>query len=135
MYYYKIAVTESIKLGDKYAEAGIYGFMANTYADRNDFKEMLNVSEKSLLLSRELQSNQMLASSLYNIAYANYFNGDNSTARKIINEALDIATKDSLKDELKNIYTVLSFVAARDGTLKPPFGQNKKPILYRSMLY
>ena len=126
LYYYKIAVIESIKIGDKYAEAGIYGFMANTYADRNDFKEMLKVSEKSLLLSRELQSNQMLASSLYNIAYANYFNGDNSTAKKNITEALDIATKDSLKDELKNIYTVLSFVAARDGDFKTSLWAKQK---------
>jgi signal transduction histidine kinase len=126
LYYYKIAITESIKLGDKYAEAGIYGFMADTYADRNDFKEMLNVSEKSLLLSRELQSNQMLASSLYNIAYAYYFNEDNISAKKNINEALEIATKDSLKDELKNIYTVLSFVAARDGDFKTSLWAKQK---------
>jgi two-component system, NarL family, sensor kinase len=126
LYYYKIAITESIKIGDKYAEAGIYGFMANTYADRSDFKEMLNVSDKSLSLSRELQSNQMLASSLYNIAYANYFNGDNITAKKNIKEALDIATKDSLKDELKNIYTVLSFVAARDGDFKASLWAKQK---------
>lgn len=126
LYYYKKAVTESIKLGDKYAEAGIYGFMANTYADRNDFKEMLKVSEKSLLLSRELQSDQMLASSLYNIAYANYFNDDNVSAKKNINEALAIATKDSLKDELKNIYTVLSYIAAKEGDFKTSLWAKQK---------
>lgn len=81
LYYYNSAITESIKLNDKYAEASIYGYMANTYADRNDFKEMLKASEKSLLLARKLQSRQMLASSLYNVAYANYFNGDNIAAK------------------------------------------------------
>lgn len=115
IFYYKIAAKESTKIGDKYAEAAIYGYMTNTYADMKDFKEMLRVSEKSLILSKELQSNQMMASSLYNIAYANYFNGNNSAAKKFINEALQIASKDSLIDELKNIYSVLSYIAARDG--------------------
>jgi hypothetical protein len=92
--------------------------MADTYAARSDFKEMLKVAERSLTLSKELQSSQMLASSLYNMAFASYFNGDNIAAKKLIIEALSIAVKDSLKDELKNIYTVLSFIAARDGDYK-----------------
>ena len=115
LYYYKIAIAESSKANDKYAEAAIYGYMADAYAVRKNFKEMMRVSEKSLSLSRELQSNQMLASSLYNIAYANYFNGNNILARKFINEALQIATRDFLKDELKNIYSILSYISARDG--------------------
>ncbi len=115
LYYYKIAAIESIKGKDTYAEAAIYGYMVDAYADKNDFKEMLKVSEKSLLLSKALQSNQMLASSLCSNAYANYLNGDNIVAKEIINEALNIASKDSLKDELKSIYTVLSYITARDG--------------------
>lgn len=118
LYYYQVAAEESVDRNDKYAEAAIYGYMVNAFADRGDFKAMLKVAEKSLLLSRALQSKQMLASSLYNIANANYFNDDNIAAKKYIKEALDIATKDSLKDELKNIYTVLSFIAARDGDFK-----------------
>ena len=103
LYYYKIAAEEHVaEDNDKYAVAAIYGYMVNTYADKNDFKEMLNVSEKSLQLSRALQSNQGLASSLYNIAYAHYFNGNNSAAKEKIYEALAIAEKDSLKDELIN---------------------------------
>lgn len=126
LYYYTRAITESIKLEDKYAEASIYGYMADTYASRNDFKEMLKVAEKSLALSKELQSRQMLASSLYNLAYASYFNGNNIAAKKHINEALIIAVKDSLKDELKNIYTVLSFIAARDGDYKTSYQAKQK---------
>ena len=124
--YYNTAITESIKINDKYAEAAIYGYMANTYADRNDYKEMLNVSEKSLLLSKELQSNQMLASSLFNMAYARYFNGDNAAAMRDINEALGIAIKDTLKDELKNIYSILSYIAARDGDFKTSLWAKQK---------
>lgn len=126
LYYYNRAITEAIKLNDKYAEATIYGYMADTYADRNDFKEMLKVAEKSLMLSKQLQSRQMLASSLYTMAYARYFNGDNIAAKKNINAALDIAEKDSLKDELKNIYTVLSFIAARDGDFKTSYWAKQK---------
>ena len=118
LFYYTAATNESIRLNDKYAEAAIYGYMADTYANRNEFKKMLEVSQKSLLLSKELQSNQGLASSLYNIAYANYFNGDNNTAKKNIYEALYIAEKDSLKDELKNIYSILSYIAAGERDFK-----------------
>ncbi len=112
LHFYNIAIVESEKLNDKYAEAAIYGYMADTYIDRRDFSGMLAVSQKSLSLAKELQSNQMLASALYNIAYARYFNGDNPGAKKDIREALDIALKDSLKDELKNIYTIFSYIAA-----------------------
>ncbi|MFL5739594.1 MAG: ATP-binding protein [Flavisolibacter sp.] len=126
LYYYTIAIEESGKVDDTYAEAAIYGYMANTYADRNEYKEMKTVSERSLTLSRKLQSNQMLASSLYNIAYANYFNGNNDVAKANIYQALDIAIKDSLKDELKNIYSVLSFIAARDGDFKSSLWAKKK---------
>ena len=135
LYYYTIGITESKKRDDKYAEAAIYGYMVNTYAERNNFKEMLNVSQKSLLLSRQLQSNQMLASSLYNIAYANYFNGDNITAKKNIYEALGIALKDSLKDELKNIYTVLSYISAKDEDFKTSlWAKQKSDSIQRSLL-
>jgi signal transduction histidine kinase len=126
LHYYKISVTESIKVMDKYAEGTIYGYMADTYAARSDYKEMLEVAKKSYSLSKELQSSQMLASSLYNLAYANHLNGDNAVAKNYINEALDLATKDSLTDELKNIYTVLSFVAAREGDGKTSYWAKQK---------
>ena len=126
LYFYNKGLIESIKLEDNYAAASIYGYMANTYADRSDFKAMFKVAEKSLTLSKELQSRQILASSLYNMANASYFNGDNIAAKKYINDALSIAVKDSLKDELKNIYTVLSFIAARDGDFKASYQAKQK---------
>ncbi len=115
LYYYDKAIKESVRLNDTYAEAAIYGYKSNLYANRNQFREMLKASEKSLSLARELQSRQMLASSLYNVAYANFFNDNNAKARKEINEALLIATEDSLTDELKNSYIILSYIAAKDG--------------------
>jgi two-component system, NarL family, sensor kinase len=118
LYYFNIAITTSVELNDKFAEAAIYGFIADSYASRNEFKKMLAVSEKSLQLSRELQSSQGIANSLYNIAYANYFNGNNAVAGKYINEALDIAIKDSVQDVLKNIYIVLSYITAKDNDFK-----------------
>jgi two-component system, NarL family, sensor kinase len=118
LYFYRRAVTESIKQNDKFAEAGIYGFIANVYASGNNFVSMLDVSEKSLSLARELQSRQLLASSLYNLAYANYYNKDLQKAKQYITEALEIAEKDSLYDELKNIYSILSYIAAQEEDFK-----------------
>jgi len=115
LYYYEKAIKESVRLNDKYAEGSIYDYVCNLYASLNRFDDMLNVAEKSLVLSRELQSRQMVASSLYNAAYANLFNGNMEKARKDIREALEIATKDTLRDELKYSYAVLSYIAARDG--------------------
>ena len=126
LYFYNKALIESIKLEDNYAAASIYGYMANTYADRSDFKQMMKVAEKSLTLSKEMQSRQMLASALSNMAYASYFNGNNIAAKKYINDALGIAEKDSLKDELKNIYAVLSFIAARDGDFEASYQAKQK---------
>lgn len=118
LYFYKLAATESKKKDDVYAEGSIYGYMADTYANVSDFKSMLDVSYASLKLSRQLQSSQMLASSLYNVAFAEYFNNNNQQANKNIREALQIAERDSLKDELRNIYMILSYVAAKDGDYK-----------------
>ncbi|MFZ1312780.1 MAG: sensor histidine kinase, partial [Chitinophagaceae bacterium] len=115
LFYYSIAIKESVRLNDKYAEGSIYGYMCNLYAGMNRFGDMLKAAEKSLSLSKELQSRQMMASSLYNIAYAQFLNNNNKEAYKSIKEALSIAVADSLGDELKNCYTVLSYIAARDG--------------------
>lgn len=115
MFFYKIAITESVRLNDKYAEGSIYGYQCNLYASMHNFGDMLKAAEKSLALSNELQSRQMLASSLYNLAYAQYFNNNNKEAYKNINQALSIAIVDSLNDELKNCYTVLSYIAGRQG--------------------
>jgi two-component system, NarL family, sensor kinase len=118
LYYYKIAISESVASNDKYAEASVYWFMAEAYADLGDFKEMLKVSEKSLEMARALQSRQLLSSSLYNLAYARYINGDIATAKKNIYEAMAIAEKDSLQEELKNSYVVLSYIAAKEGDFR-----------------
>ena len=134
LYYYNKAIAGSIKLNDKYAEAAVYSYMANTYADRYDFLEMLKVSERSLDISKQLQSNQMLASSLYNIAYANYLNGDNRKAREKIDQALHLALKDSLQDELKNIYTVLSYISAKDGDFITSFAARQKTDSIQALL-
>jgi two-component system, NarL family, sensor kinase len=114
LYYYNKAVKTSVELNDKYAEAAIYGYVTNLYANRSQFDKMLTASEKSLSLARALQSRQMVASALYNVAYANYFDGNNIKAKTYIDEALEIATKDTLRDELKNTYAVLSYIAAGD---------------------
>lgn len=115
MYFYNLAIKESIRLNDKYAEGSIYGYQCNLYASMNRFDDMLKAAEKSLSLSKELQSRQMMASSLYNTAYAQFLNNNNKEAYKSIKEALSIAVADSLGDELKNCYTVLSYIAAREG--------------------
>lgn len=115
LYYYEKAITESVKLNDKYAEGSIYGYVCNLYASMSRFDEMLKAAEKGLLLSRGLQSRQMVASSLYSTAYAHLLNGNMDRARNDIHEALEIATADTLRDELKYIYAVLSYIATRDG--------------------
>ena len=114
LYYYDKAIEESVRLNDKYAEAGIYGYKSNLLAKLNRFSEMLNVSEKSLALAKELQSRQMVANALITVASARFFNGKNVEARKNINEALEIATKDSLRLELFNSYDLLPYIAARE---------------------
>ena len=118
LFYYQKAILRSVEANDKYAEAAIYGFMANAYASVNDFNSMLKVSEQSLALSKELQSRQLLASSLYNLAYAHYYDGEQEKSKTFIYQALALAEQDSLQDELKNIYSILSYISARDGDYK-----------------
>ena len=115
LFYYDISIKESERLNDRYAEGVIYGYKCNLLASMFRFEDMLVSARQSLALSRELQSRQMLASSLYNMAYAAYLNNNNKEANIHIREALSIAEADSLKDELKNCYIVLSYVAARNG--------------------
>jgi two-component system, NarL family, sensor kinase len=126
MFFYNTAIKESIRMNDKYAEGSIYGYQANLLASMNKFGEMLRAAEKSLALSNELQSRQMMASSLYTVAYAQFFNNDNKAARKTIIEALNIASTDSLTDELKNCYTVLSYIAAKDGDYSTSISAKQK---------
>jgi two-component system, NarL family, sensor kinase len=115
LFYYDIAIQESIRLNDKYAETTIYGYKSALLGRFNRFNEMLIVSKKSLVLSRALQSRQMVASTLITVATAYFYNAKNAEARKSISEALKIATEDSLVLELTNGYNRLSYIAAKDG--------------------
>lgn len=126
LYNYNIAIRESIRLNDKYAEGIIYGYMVNLFANMNRYNDMLDAAEKSLALAKELQSRQMTSSALYNVAYAHLLNNNQAEAKKEINESLAIATADSLKDELKNGYSVLSYIAAREGDFKTSVWAKKK---------
>ncbi|MFI5133092.1 MAG: ATP-binding protein [Chitinophagales bacterium] len=125
-YYYDKAVEESVRLNDKYAEASIYGYMSNLYANAGRFNEMLNLSKKSLALAKELQSRQMVANALYTVASAQFFNGNNEEAKKNINEAIEIATQDSLRMELLNSYGLLPYIAAKDADYKTVIWAKKK---------
>ncbi len=115
LYFYDISIKESIRLNDKYAEATIYGYMAELYSKNNRYGEMLQVSEKSLSLSKLLQSRVMLVKALTTMSSALFYTGKNAAAKKNITEALTIATQDSLSLELSNSYALLSYIAARDG--------------------
>jgi len=115
LYYYGIAIEQSVQSNDKYAEATIYGYQSTLLGKLNRFSEMVHVSGKSLDLARDLQSRQMVANALISVANALFLNGRNAGAAKHINEALAIATKDSLTQELFNSYDLLAYVAARNG--------------------
>jgi len=115
LYYYDIAIEESVKSNDIYAEAAIYGYKSTLLGKLSRFREMLLVSERSLALARELQSRQMEANALISVANARFLNGQTAEARRSINRALEIATKDSLTQELFNSYDLLPYLAARDG--------------------
>ena len=115
---FKTAIAKSRENGDSYAEAIILGYLANAYAAIFDFVNMLDVAERGLGIARTLQSNQALASALYNAAFAQFYKGNNDAARNHIEEAIAIAGQESLQEELRNSYQVLSYVAARDGRFK-----------------
>lgn len=126
LFYYDKAIKESMRLNDKYAEGSIYGYQCNLYATLGRYGEMLKAAEKALSLSRELQSSQMVASSLHNSAHANLFNNNIENAKSDIREALEIASKDSMLDELKASYSLLSYIAVRDGDFATSIWARKK---------
>ena len=115
LYYFDIAIKESAKSNDTYAEATIYSYKTTLLSKLNRFGEMLHVSEKSLELARALQSREMITNGLVTTATAYFYNGNNAKARKSIDEALKIATEDSLFLQLTNGYNILSYIAAKDG--------------------
>lgn len=115
IFFYKRAIETSARINDKYAEAAIYSYLANLYAQLGRFKEMLPIAEKSLLLVPSLQSSQSTATALYNVSEANFYNGNNRQARLYIDSSLALGKKDSLRALLQDAYQLLSFIEARDG--------------------
>ncbi len=118
IYYFRQASAESKKVNDKYADAMIMGEMVNLYANTFDFDSLLSMAKNSVALAEELQSRQMMTTALRNLAYANYLNDNHEQARKYIDDAVEIAKSDSLINELKNSYIVLSYIASRSGDYK-----------------
>ncbi len=125
-YYFDIAIKESAKVNDKFAEAAIYGYTTTLLSTLNRFGEMLIVSEKALVLAHTLQSRGMIASALVSSATAYFYNGYNTKAKRTIEEALKIATEDSLFIDLTNGYNMLSYIAARDGDYATVIWAEKK---------
>lgn len=115
LYYYDIAIRESVRTNDKYAEASVYGYKASAYAIINRFSNMLMAAQKSYALSKALQSRQLTAGALNTLAFAQYLNNKNSEAKQNITEALAIAKEDGFIEELKEAYTILSYISVRSG--------------------
>lgn len=115
IFFYKKAIEKSIAIKDTYAEAAIYSYLANLYAQLGRFKEMLPIAEKSLQLVPTLQNSQSTAMALYNVSEANFYNGNNRQARVYIDSSLAIGKNDSLRSLLQDAFQLLSFIEARDG--------------------
>ena len=115
LYYYDIAIRESVRANDKYAEASVYGYKANAYAMINQFANMLIAAQKSYALSKDLQSRQLTAGALNTLAFAQYLNNKSVDAKKNITKALAIAKEDNFIEELKEAYTILSYISVRNG--------------------
>jgi len=115
LHYYNIAIREAEKANDKYAEASIYGYKSNVHAMRNEFSEMLSSAQKCYDIATVLQSRQLTAGALGTFAFAQFLNNRNAEAKNHIMQALAIAREDSLIEESKEIYTYLSYIAAREG--------------------
>lgn len=115
IFFYKKAIETSTAMKDTYAEAAVYSYLANLYAQLGRFKEMLPIAQKSLELVPTLQSSQSTAMALYNVSEANFYNGNNNQARVYIDSALTIGTKDSLRSLLQDAFQLLSYIEARDG--------------------
>lgn len=125
LHYYNIAIKEAERANDKYAEASIYGYKSNVHALLNQFPAMLASSKKAYEISSELQSRQLTAGALNTLAFAQYLNNNNSEAKENILQALNIGKEDSLIEELKETYTYLSYIAAREGDLTTSISARK----------
>lgn len=115
VFFYKKAIEKSIAIHDTYAEAALYSYLANLYAQLGMFKEMLPIAQKSLALQPLLRSSQAQGMAFYNISEANYYNGHTQQARKYIDSTLEIANRDSLRSLLQDAYQLLSFIETREG--------------------
>ncbi|MEO5681671.1 MAG: sensor histidine kinase [Chitinophagaceae bacterium] len=134
-YFYQKAISESVRVGDKYAEASIYGYVSTLYANTGKYNDMRQMAEKSLAVSRTLQSREMEATALYSVGYADFLNHDNLSARENIMKALGIALADTFRIVLTNCYNILSGIAARDGDYATyVMAKNKTDSIYEVIL-
>jgi two-component system, NarL family, sensor kinase len=115
LHYYDIAIRESVRANDKYAEASVFGYKANAYAMIHQFANMLIAAQKSYALSKDLQSRQLTAGALNTLAFAQHLNNKSVDAKKNITKALAIAKEDNFIEELKEAYTILSYISVRNG--------------------
>lgn len=116
--YFAKAISESKRLNDKFAEGTIYKYAAHFYSNTGNYDKMLEMAKQGLPLAKELNSRQLEAGAYYNIAAANYYNRNNAEAYRNVRLSLDIAEKDSIKQQMQDAYRLLSYIAARDGDFK-----------------
>lgn len=115
IYFYNKAITASREVNDAFAEGMIYKFVTNFYSSLGKYEKMREMAGQSLKLAKELKSRKMEAAAYYNLAAAHYYTNNNQQARLYLDHSLDIASKDSIRDELQNGYRLLSYITAREG--------------------
>ncbi|MEO6317022.1 MAG: sensor histidine kinase [Chitinophagaceae bacterium] len=118
LYFIERAEAASLKNNDKYALVVLYMQHCNLFANLGQFDKMMVLAQQSAVLAEALQSTQVMASAKYAIAAANFYTGNNAAAGKYIREAIAMAKKDSLTDDLQNSFALLSYIAAREGNFK-----------------
>ncbi|RYZ48942.1 MAG: sensor histidine kinase, partial [Sphingobacteriales bacterium] len=114
-YYYTKAIAASKEMKDAFAEGTIYQFITNLYSALGKYDKMLEMANLSLQLARQLNSRTLESTAYYSIAAAYYYNKNSREARRYIDQSLEIAEADSIRDKLQNGYRLLSYIASSTG--------------------
>lgn len=113
-HFYRKAITESIRLDDKFAEGNIYRYITHFYSGLGKYEKMLEMADNSLRLARALKSRMLEQSANYNVAAANYYTNRNTIAKEHVLKSIAMAAEDSLLQGLQDSYRLLSYIDAQN---------------------
>jgi len=126
IYFYDKGYKVAEKLNHRYAMTVTTGNIFDIKMKTGKYDELFELSDRYVVLSKDLGSTELNAVAMITKTYANYYNNKAEEAKKYGLEALKLSLENELPDQTRQSYNALAKIEARLGNYRQADLYDKK---------